>query len=820
MMRAGCGVRGLAMDDLVGRALGPYELIDRIGAGGMATVYRGVHRALGQPRAIKILSPALAADENLVERFMSEAKIASSLRHPNIVSIYDVGEQDGFYYLVMDVVEGLSLGRLLRQERRLELGRTLGLLRQLASALDYAHGQGVIHRDIKASNAIVGENDHVSLFDFGIARVAAGISRLTLPGQVVGTPEYLAPELITGSEGDRRADFYSLGVLAFQMLAGRLPFVGGDTMAVLYAQVSKAPPSLCALRPDLPAAVERVVLRELAKTPEARYPTADEFVRALDLAVLEMAPPAPSTPPPLAPTPPMQPTRGTVGPDPAHLTMPGLDDGPSSPPQPARYAEDDVATPRPGTISAAYDLSAQTIPPESAYQPAPPHRPAPTPPSPQPVYRPEPIHRPGTPPPPQPVYRPEPTYLPPSAPRPEPVRQDLALQPAPRQSPADPKPGPGFGLAPIAVVLLGVVGIWALATGQLESYLGMAIGIAPTPTVVISTRPEPTIASIVAELSPVATTAPLPGGAAGASSAVAAGQPANAPGAVASPPPSVATPPSAANPPPVAAAAPPAVPGPGAAPAALPPAPVAAAPPSPDQELQAAQAQIDSGEHAPALAALLALKERAPNTEGLDDALYRAYVGQGGQQLERGLHDESHLSYGEALTLRPDDPVALEGQKQATLGKLWATMEGAWDRDDAVASAALEEILALDPAYRDANQKLYALLVARATRSIEGGDVDGALVLLRRAQEIYPVGTEAPALIAAQTPPPEPTPEPTAQQPTPQSEPAPAPKPQQPAAKPAQAAPPPESQPITVPVPKPQMPSLPGSGSLPGLPRP
>ena len=240
------------MDDLVGRVLGPYELLDRIGTGGMATVYRGVHRALGQPRAIKILLPAFAADASLVERFRAEARIASGLRHPNIVSIYDVGEQDGLFYLVMDLVEGTPLGRLLRREKMLDLGRAAHLLRQLASALDYAHRRGIVHRDIKASNVLVGEDDHVSLFDFGIARAAAALDRITVPGQVVGTPEYLAPEVITGAEGDHRSDFYALGVLAYQMLAGRLPFAGEDTIALLYAQVSKTPPSLCEIRPEAP----------------------------------------------------------------------------------------------------------------------------------------------------------------------------------------------------------------------------------------------------------------------------------------------------------------------------------------------------------------------------------------------------------------------------------------------------------------------------------------------------------------------------------------------------------------------------------------
>ena len=287
MMRSD-GVPGPGMDELVGRTLGPYELLDRIGTGGMATVYRGVHRALGQPRAIKILQPALAADASLVERFRSEAKIASGLRHPNIVSIYDVGEQDGLFYLVMDLVEGVSLGQLLRREQTLDLDRAGRLLLQLASALDYAHGRGVVHRDIKAGNVLVGADDHVSLFDFGIARAAA-FARLTIPGQVVGTPEYLAPEVIMGAEGDPRADFYALGILAYQMLAGRLPITGADTMATLYAQVSTVPPSLREIRPEIPAAVDGVVLRQLAKQPAERYPTAESFVNALSAAADQAA---------------------------------------------------------------------------------------------------------------------------------------------------------------------------------------------------------------------------------------------------------------------------------------------------------------------------------------------------------------------------------------------------------------------------------------------------------------------------------------------------------------------------------------------------
>ena len=162
------------------------------------------------------------------------------------------------------------------------------------------------------------------------------------------------------------------------------------------------------------------------------------------------------------------------------------------------------------------------------------------------------------------------------------------------------------------------------------------------------------------------------------------------------------------------------------------------------------------------MASLGALKASAPDTAGLDEALYRAYLDLGRQQLDQGLLDDSYASYGEALKLRSDDPAALDGQKQVVLTKLWQTMEAAWDQDEAVATAALEEILALDPGYRDANVKLYALLVTRANRMLEAGEVDGALAVLHRAQEVYPEGEEARALLEAHTPPP-PAPEPEPQ---------------------------------------------------------
>jgi tetratricopeptide (TPR) repeat protein len=379
-------------------------------------------------------------------------------------------------------------------------------------------------------------------------------------------------------------------------------------------------------------------------------------------------------------------------------------------------------------------------------------------------------------------------------------RVDLVLRQPATPSRVEPEPAPAGGslLAPLALVALAVAGIWALATGRLETIAGMVVGIEATPTVVLSVGPEPTVASIVVEVTP--------------SSVVAAGQQDVPPVAEST----VATvaPPVAAQPPAVAAGqAPASGPAETPEPTAVPVAQVAAAPPSPEQQVQAAQAQIERGEHAAALAALVALKASAPETAGLDDALYGAYLGHGQQQLERGLLDESQAAYAKALELRVDDPAALDGQKQVSLARLWRTMEEAWDRDDAVATAALEEILALDPGYRDASQKLYAILVAQANRQLEAGEVDGALVPLRRAREVYPEGEEARVLVEAHTPPPTPESEPEPahnQAPGPASQPAPQPAPAQ---KPAPQQPPAPS------LPKPALPSLPNPGGLP-IPRP
>jgi serine/threonine-protein kinase len=268
------------VDKLSGRTLGPYELGERLGSGGMGAVYRGWHRTLRRHRAVKVLPPILAADETFVERFQREAYIAAGLRHPNIVLIHDIGEADGFHYIAMELLEGTSLRQLIEKEGRLPPARALGLLDQLASALDYAHAQGVIHRDLKPANVVVGPDDQATLVDFGVARAAEGTA-LTSPGAIIGTADYMAPESVIGGESSAAADRYALGVLAFELLTGRRPFQAPDASRMMYAHAHTPPPSPRALRPDLPAAVEAVLLRQLAKDPAERYPSAGGFVAAL-----------------------------------------------------------------------------------------------------------------------------------------------------------------------------------------------------------------------------------------------------------------------------------------------------------------------------------------------------------------------------------------------------------------------------------------------------------------------------------------------------------------------------------------------------------
>src|SRR5215213_3439834 len=257
-------IAGSWMDPLVGRSLGPYELLARLGAGGMGTVYRAVHRRLRQQQAVKVLSSSLAADPTFVQRFEREARLAAELRHPNIVVVHDVDEDGGVHYIAMELLEGRSLRDLIRTESPIPVERALRLLDQLAAALDFAHARRVVHRDVKPANVFVSTSvspgpvgsdltDHLTLVDFGIARASDG-TVLTGTG-IIGTPDYMAPEMLRGEGAGSSADLYALGVVAYELLGGRTPFPGTNTPSIMYAHVHTPPPPLRSLRPELPPAM-------------------------------------------------------------------------------------------------------------------------------------------------------------------------------------------------------------------------------------------------------------------------------------------------------------------------------------------------------------------------------------------------------------------------------------------------------------------------------------------------------------------------------------------------------------------------------------
>jgi len=264
--------------------LGKYRLEQEIGRGAMAVVYRATDTALNRQVALKVLPTYFSHDPEFVRRFQREARVAAGLSHPGIVQIYDVGEApDGTLYIAMQEA-GETLKRLLQREGPLPLERALAIAEQVAAALDYAHRRGVIHRDVKAGNILLGPNAQAILTDFGIARVGQE-SGITAPGFALGTPEYLAPEQAeAGKPVDYRADLYALGVVLFEMLTGRVPFSADRPEAVLHAHIFTPPPSPSRLNPAIPEAVSQVLLKALAKDPNERYQSGAALVAALSAA--------------------------------------------------------------------------------------------------------------------------------------------------------------------------------------------------------------------------------------------------------------------------------------------------------------------------------------------------------------------------------------------------------------------------------------------------------------------------------------------------------------------------------------------------------
>ena len=292
-------------DPLIGQTLaGKYKIEKLIKMGGMGSVYRGRHVLMDKTVAIKVLRPSLAGDDAVVARFSREAKAASKISHPHAVSVTDFGEaENGVVFLVMEYLDGRTLKEVITKEGPLSLGRAVEIVRQVAGALDAAHDQGVIHRDLKSENImLVSHNgdEWAKVLDFGIAKIlqpvgGAADAEITQANLVVGTPQYMSPEQCSQSGAlDARSDVYSLGIIVHEMLTGTLPFTGESATVVMMKQVQDPPPSVLASRSQLPAAVDGVIKRALAKQPIDRFQSAGELSAGLaDAASDEAAAEAP-----------------------------------------------------------------------------------------------------------------------------------------------------------------------------------------------------------------------------------------------------------------------------------------------------------------------------------------------------------------------------------------------------------------------------------------------------------------------------------------------------------------------------------------------
>ena len=258
---------------------GRYRIIEKLGSGGMAEVFLAEDTTLGRRVALKVLLRRFADDQNFVERFRREAKSAAGLNHPNVVGVYDWCQVDSLYYIVMEYVEGETLKDLIGRRGRLPGNEAVGIALGLLAAIDFAHQHHIVHRDIKSQNILIDPSGVVKVTDFGIAR--AGDSSMTEVGSILGTAQYLAPEQARGEHVDERTDLYSVGIVVYEMRTGQVPFKGDSAVTVAFKHVNELPPEPADLVPGLPHALNQIVLKALAKSPNRRYASATEFARDL-----------------------------------------------------------------------------------------------------------------------------------------------------------------------------------------------------------------------------------------------------------------------------------------------------------------------------------------------------------------------------------------------------------------------------------------------------------------------------------------------------------------------------------------------------------
>jgi serine/threonine protein kinase len=272
---------------MIGKTLGNrYTILEEINGGGMAFVYKAKCTLLNRIVAVKILKPEFSKDEDFIRRFRREAQAAASLSHPNIVGIYDVGDEDGFYYIVMEYVEGKTLKELIKEQSPMPPSQVIDIGIQICDALECAHRNRIVHRDIKSQNIMITPDGRVKVTDFGIAR-AASSSTITNTGNVFGSVHYFSPEQASGDEADERSDIYSVGVVLYEAFSGKLPFEGQTPVAVALKQIQQQPDPILKAVPGFPEALELIVKKCLDKSPDARYQSSSELRKELEKAADE-----------------------------------------------------------------------------------------------------------------------------------------------------------------------------------------------------------------------------------------------------------------------------------------------------------------------------------------------------------------------------------------------------------------------------------------------------------------------------------------------------------------------------------------------------
>ena len=271
--------------DLVGKIIGNrYEILEKIGVGGMATVYKAKCHVLNRYVAIKVLKDEFTTDEEFIRRFNIEAQAAASLSHPNIVSIYDVANEGNLYYIVMELVKGKTLKQIINEDGALPWKWSVNIVIQIASALETAHKNNIVHRDVKPHNIIITEEGVAKVTDFGIAKAVSN-STITAFGTTIGSVHYFSPEHARGGYTDAKSDIYSLGIVMYEMLTGRVPFDADTAVSVALKHMQEKPVEPMKLNPSIPFAVNKIIMKAIQKEVSLRYQSATEMIRDLTMAL-------------------------------------------------------------------------------------------------------------------------------------------------------------------------------------------------------------------------------------------------------------------------------------------------------------------------------------------------------------------------------------------------------------------------------------------------------------------------------------------------------------------------------------------------------